>query len=185
MRPAVILVEGPSDQAAIETLARRRGRDLRGENVHVVPMGGAYSLASYLHDLHRRHGPEIGLAGLCDEGEETAFAHGLEVAGLGTGLTREAMEQLGFFVCVTDLEDELIRSLGPDVVLSVIESAGELGKFRVFQNQPEWRDGDLVAQLRRFLGIRSGRKTRYGRLLVEALDLERVPLPLEGVLAAV
>ncbi|NNF10714.1 MAG: ATP-dependent endonuclease, partial [Acidimicrobiia bacterium] len=114
-----------------------------------------------------------------------AFAHGLEVAGLGTGLTREAMEQLGFFVCVADLEDELIRSLGPDVVLSVIESAGEFGKFRVFQNQPEWRDVELAPQLRRFLGIRSGRKTRYGRLLVEALDLERVPLPLEGVLAAV
>ena len=85
-------------------------------------------------------------------------------------------------MCVADLEDELIRSLGPDVVQTVMRDAGELGKFRVFQNQPEWRGGDLGAQLRRFIGIRSGRKVRYGRLLVEALDLRRVPRPLAAVL---
>lgn len=148
-------------------------------------MGGAHSVAGYVNDLHRRHGPDIRLAGLCDEGEEAAFANGLEAAGVGTGLIREDRESLGFFVCVADLEDELIRSLGTDAVLAVMEAAGELGKFRVFQNQPEWRDGDLVAQLRRFIGIRSGRKIRYGRLLVEALDLARVPHPLNGVLDAV
>jgi hypothetical protein len=32
------------------------------------------------------------------------------------------------------------------------------------------------------MGTRSGRKVRYGRLLVEALDLNRVPRPLDGVL---
>jgi hypothetical protein len=35
------------------------------------------------------------------------------------------------------------------------------------------------------MGTRSGRKILYARLLVEALDLERVPRPLDGVLEAV
>ena len=38
---AVVLVEGMSDQAAVQTLAERAGRDLRAEGVFVVPMGGA------------------------------------------------------------------------------------------------------------------------------------------------
>ena len=185
MNRSVILVEGPSDQAAVETLAGRLGRDLRTEGVHVVPMGGASSIESYLVDLFDRHGRDLAVGGLCDEGEERAFARGLERAGLGVDLGRAEIEALGFFVCVADLEDELIRSLGTDAVLAVVEEAGELRKFRVFQNQPEWRGGDLTAQLRRFLGIRSGRKIRYGRLLSEALDLKRVPRPLQSVLESV
>jgi hypothetical protein len=38
---SVVLVEGMSDQAALRTLAGRRGRDLDGEAVFVVTMGGA------------------------------------------------------------------------------------------------------------------------------------------------
>ena len=37
----VVLVEGTSDRRAVETLARRRGRDLQAEGVAVVPMGGS------------------------------------------------------------------------------------------------------------------------------------------------
>jgi hypothetical protein len=33
------------------------------------------------------------------------------------------------------------------------------------------------------MGTRGGRKIRYARLLVNALDLERVPRPLDRVLA--
>ena len=36
------------------------------------------------------------------------------------------MESLGFYVCVADLEDELIRSLGRESVEEVIEAHGEL-----------------------------------------------------------
>jgi hypothetical protein len=36
----VVLVEGTSDRRAVETLARRRGRDLQAEAVAIVPMGG-------------------------------------------------------------------------------------------------------------------------------------------------
>lgn len=185
VNPAVVLVEGPSDLVALESLAWRRGRDLRSEGVTIFPLGGASSLGGYLDDLRGRHGPGLRLAGLCDEREEPAFARGLEEAGLGVDLTRSDMEALGFFVCVEDLEDELIRALGLDAVLEVVAAAGETKSFRTFQNQPEWRDRDLRSQLRRFIGIRSGRKVRYGTLLVDALDLNRVPRPLDGVLARV
>jgi hypothetical protein len=39
--------------------------------------------------------------------------------------------------------------------------------------------------LRRFLGTRSGRKSHYARALVEALDLDHMPRPLDLVLAHV
>jgi len=95
------------------------------------------------------------------------------------------MESLGFYVCVVDLEDELIRSLGCESVEEVIDGQGELGGFRTFQNQPAWRGRARDEQLRRFIGVKAGRKVRYGRLLVEALDLPRVPRPLDDLLAQV
>jgi hypothetical protein len=179
---AVVLVEGESDRAALETLAGRRGRDLGAEGVSIVPMGGATTIIHFLDALGPL-GPELTLAGLCDAGEEDGFRRALERAGLGSGLTRTDMEGLGFFVCVADLEDELIRCLGAETVEEVVASQGDLGSFRIFQNQPAQRDRPREAQLRRFLGTRSGRKIHYARMLVEALDLGRLPRPLDGVLA--
>jgi hypothetical protein len=95
------------------------------------------------------------------------------------------MEALGFYVCVADLEDELIRSLGGAVVEQVIDAQGELGSFRTFQKQPAWRGRTLEEQLRRFLGTHRGRKIESAALLVDALDLTRVPRPLDRVLAHV
>lgn len=46
LRTAVLL-EGPSDLAAVEVLAARRGRDLAAEGVCVVAMGGAMSVGRY------------------------------------------------------------------------------------------------------------------------------------------
>ena len=40
-------------------------------------------------------------------------------------------------------------------------------------------------RLRRFMGTRSGRKIHYGHVLAAALDLNRVPGPLAGVLSRV
>ena len=95
------------------------------------------------------------------------------------------MERLGFFVCVEDLEDELIRALGPAAIEVVLDSQGDLVPFRTFQKQPAWRGQPVEAQLRRFMGSADRRKLRYARLLVEALDLAQVPRPLDGVLAHV
>ena len=40
-------------------------------------------------------------------------------------------------------------------------------------------------QLRRFMGTRSGRKIHYGHVLAAALELTRLPGPLNGVLSRV
>ena len=95
-------------------------------------------------------------------------------------LTRDDMEDLGFYVCVTDLEDELVRALGSAAVLRIVEAEGELGPFRTFQKQPAKRELRLEEQLWRFMW---NRKIRYAPLLVGALDLGSVPRPLDGVLA--
>ena len=179
---AVVLVEGVSDQVALEALAERRGRNLNAEGVSVVPIGGAQAIGGFL-ELFGPQGYGVTLAGLCDEGEENEFRRSLERAELGSNLNRADMERLGFYVCVADLEDELIRCLGAAAVEQVVEAQGELGSFRTFQRQPAWRAQASQQQLRRFIGTHSGRKIRYARLLVDALDLTSVPRPLDRVLA--
>ena len=178
----VVLVEGSSDQVALEALAARRGRELAAEGVAVVPMGGARNIRHFL-ELFGPRGLDRRLAGLCDAGEEGDFRRGLEWAGLGTILGRADMEALGFYVCVADLEDELIRCLGAGCVEQVVEAQGELGSFRTFQQQPAWQGRGSQAQLRRFMSTHSGRKVRYARLLVDALELTSVPRPLDRLLA--
>jgi hypothetical protein len=176
----VVLVEGMSDQAAVQTLAARCGRDLPGENIFVVPMGGATNIAHFL-GLFGPRGLGVRLAGLCDEGEEHDIRRGLERAGLGTGSF--GLAGLGFYVCVADLEDELIRALGVGAVERLVAEQGELTPFQTFVKQPAHRGEPREQQLHRFLGTRSGRKIRYGHLLAAALDLTRVPGPLAGLLA--
>jgi hypothetical protein len=181
---AVVLVEGTSDKVAVETLAERRGRDLQAEGISVVPIGGAQAIGRFL-TLFGPRGLDVRLAGLCDAAEEREFQRGLERAGLGSQLTRVDLEQLGFYVCVADLEDELIRALGAASVEEVVHAEGDIGPFRTFQKQPEWRGRPAGDQLRRFMGSGGSRKIRYARLLVEALDFTQVPRPLERVLAHV
>jgi hypothetical protein len=179
-----VLVEGISDRIALETLAERHGHDLEAEGVSVVPIGGAQSIGRYLN-LYGPRGLDVRLAGLCDAGEESEFRRGLEHAGFGSNLTRDDMERLGFYVCVRDLEDELIRGLGADRVEDIAAEHGDLRSFRTLQKQVEWRGRPVEEQLRRFLGSGGRRKIRYARFLVEALELERVPRPLRLVLARV
>ena len=176
---AVVLVEGLSDKAALEALAERRGRNLDTEGISIVPMGGAQAIGGYL-ELFGPQGENVRLSGLCDAAEEDDFRRGLERAGFGSNLTRADMERLGFYVCVADLEDELVRALGPDPVERVIEAQGELESFRTFQKQLEKRGLTREEQLHGFMW---NRKIRYAPLLVEALDLTRVPRPLDGLLA--
>jgi hypothetical protein len=172
MQPrAVVLVEGTSDRHAVETLARRRGRDLDAEGVAVVPMGGYGNLPRALAE-HRG----TRLAGLYDAGEERHFLRALGCAG------RTELEGAGFYACTLDLEDELTRAVGPDGVQQVLEEHGELRAFRTYQRQPAHRERPLAEQLHGFMW---NRKQRYAVLLVEALDLERVPRPLDRVLAHV
>ena len=86
-------------------------------------------------------------------------------------------------MCRADLEDELIRAVGAEEVLRLVVAQGEQRSFRTLQRQPAMRDKSLVHQLRRMMGGRTGGKERWARLLVERVPLERVPYPLDAVLA--
>lgn len=176
----VVLVEGESDRVALHALARRFRRDLAAEGVEVVPMQGITNIRAQA-ERHGPHGDGARLTGLYDIGEEHHVRRGLAAAGLpvdGVGGPAE----LGFHACVADLEDELMRALGLDGVESVIEEAGEGRSLRLLEQMPAQAGWSREEVLRRFLGSQAGRKARYARLFVEALDLERAPAPLVAVL---
>ena len=143
------------------TLAERRGRDLHAEGVDVVAIGGAHALPRFLASV-----PNARLVGLCDAGEAPEFTRALEHV----------------YVCDTDLEDELIRAVGAERLQEIIETEGELHSFRTLQKQPAQRARTIEQQLGVFLG---NRKIRYAELLVGALDLAKVPRPLDALLEAV
>jgi hypothetical protein len=157
----VVLVEGITDRIALEAVAAKLGLDLAEEGIEIVPIGGAQAIrrAAAQYEGER-------VVGLCDAGEERWFRRVLGDAA---------------YVCTADLEDELIRALGPAGVEEVVAAQGELETFRNFQNQPAWRGRPVEAQLRRWLQ-NGGRYLRYPPLLVDALEPERIPRPLAGVL---
>ena len=161
----MILVEGVSDRIALETLATRLGRDLAAEGVTVVAIGGAQAIERAVRGL-----VDVRIAGLYDIGEERAVLRGLDRAGVAAD---------GFFACDPDLEGELVRALGPERMLELVEARGQLGAFTTYRKQPAQRDKSLEAQLHGWL---HNWKIRYAAPLVEALDLARVPRPLEQVL---
>lgn len=158
-----MLVEGTSDLVALETLALRRERDLAADGVAIDAIGGAQAIR---RAVTRHDGARV--VGLVDAGEATGF--------------RLVLDEV--FVCDPDLEGELIRALGVDEVLRVLDAHGDLGPFRTLQRQPSWRGRPVEDQLRRFMGSGGSRKIQYARYLVEALDLDRVPAPLDLLLAA-
>ncbi|MET7403001.1 TOPRIM nucleotidyl transferase/hydrolase domain-containing protein [Dactylosporangium sp. NPDC005572] len=167
----VVLCEGISDQIALETAAAGRGRDLGAERIVVVPIGGAHAIGGFLPRL----GSVVRLAALCDLREADLFRRALH----GTG-------HLGLFICVEDLEDELLRAVGTAAMEALAESQGDLGALRSLRRQPAWRDRAPEAQVRRFLASGSRRKLRYARLLVEAaLHENALPPPLDALLTAV
>ncbi|WP_447035035.1 TOPRIM nucleotidyl transferase/hydrolase domain-containing protein [Streptomyces sp. DSM 118878] len=180
----VVLVEGESDLVALEALAERRGRRLDAEGVSILPLGGAMSIGRFLA-LCGPAGLDVPVAGLCDAGEAHYFRRVLERMGAGPQRTRSDLETLGFYVCEADLEDELIRSLRAEAVVDILGEQGDLRSFRTFQKQPAQRNRGLPRQLQRFMGTRSGRKALYARAFVEHLDLDRVPRPLDRLLAHV
>jgi hypothetical protein len=181
---AVVLVEGNSDRVALHTLAKRHGRDLDAEGIEVVAMGGITNTRTFASRCGP-HGLGVPLTGLYDAPEEAKLRHGLAAAGLGTALEPDGLAGLGFFKCSADLEDELIRALGVDAVEAVIQETGEAQSLRLLAGMPAQRDWTRAAVLRRFVGVRAGRKARYAALLVEALEPGRVPEPLAALLARV
>ena len=119
-----------------------------------MPIGGAQAIrrAAAEYDGER-------VVGLCDHNEERYFRR---VLGDAT------------FVCVKDIEDELIRAAGVERVEEVVAAQGELDTFRKFQDQLYWRGRPVDAQLRRWLQ-NGGRYLRYPPLLVAALEPDEIP----------
>lgn len=172
---AVILVEGPSDQVAVEVLAERRGHDLDRSGVEVVAIGGATNLRAFLET----YGPDVRLAGLGDIGEVALYGRTLSRADVSRGPSRQDLEEAGFHMCVVDLEDELIRALGATKTRSIVERDDTPGSFRSYQRQPAHREEPLDTQLRGFV---TNWKIEYARLFVGELNLSHVPRPLDAVL---
>jgi hypothetical protein len=162
---AVVLVEGITDRIALEAVAAKLGRDLATEGVEVVPIGGAQAIG---RAVAQHEGERV--VGLCDAAEERWFRR---VLGDAT------------YVCVEDIEDELIRAVGPAGVEAVIAAQGELETFHNFQNQVAWRGRPVDRQLHRWLRAAHRRNKRYPPLLIAALAPDLIPRPLAGVLAAV
>jgi hypothetical protein len=158
---AVVLVEGITDRLALEAVAVRLRLPLEG--IEILPIGGAQAI--------RRAAAEYAgerVVGLCDHNEERYFRR---VLGDAT------------FVCVKDIEDELIRAAGVARVEAVVAAEGELDTFRKFQDQLYWRGRPVEAQLRRWLQ-NGGRYLRYPPLLVASLEPDKIPRPLGDVLTA-
>jgi hypothetical protein len=153
--PVVIAVEGTSDKTVLELLARRIGLDAPT----IAPIGGAHAIRRFVAGL----GSETAVRGLCDEREAHLF--------------RRVLDDV--CVCVPDLEGELIRALG----VARVEAIVDVESFRRFQQQPAQRGRPVDAQLHRWLRSSHVRYARHLPLLVEALELDRIPAPLLGVLS--
>lgn len=177
-----VLVEGESDRAAVETLASRRGLPLAALGVQVVAMGGITNIGHHLVALGDQGGQRVRVGGLYDAAEERFVVKGLDRTGLRPFTATTPLSDVGFFRCDRDLEDELIRAIGVDGLLALVESEGELRRFELLQGQPAQRARTTMQQLHRFIGSKSGRKERYGRRLAQVVELDRVPVPLDALL---
>jgi len=178
-----ILVEGVSDKYALEALALRKNRNLDADGVSIVVMEGAGGIKTFLA-LLGPSGLRVELAGLCDIAEESKWADALKAHGFSAKLDRTVMASLGFFVCDKDLEDVLITAVGEQETLRVIDSQGETAAFALFAKQPAQGGKSRHEQLHDFLHTR-GRQITYAPLLVDRLELKKLPASLEGVIDAV
>ena len=176
----VVLVEGPSDRAAVEALAVGRGRDLLDDGVLVLDMGGATNVARFATVLEGID-LELRVAALCDQDQQSHYRRAFDRVRTGGGPVPAPAGPVGVFVCGQDLEDELIRTLGVLVVEDVIRAEGELPALRTFRRQPAQRQRSAEQQLHRFLGTLSGRKIRYAAALAGRCDPDRTPDPLRAL----
>ena len=166
--PALVLLEGRSDVAAVRTVATRLGLPVDG--YRLVDMGGITNVRRHLAAAR-----DAQVVGMCDAGEAHVVARALRI-------DEARLAEHGFEVCDADLEDELIRACGPDRVLDVLDRWGLSARFATFCNQPAWRDRAVPDRLHRFAGTTSGRKALLAEALAEALEPDRVPAPLVALL---
>lgn len=178
----VVLLEGPSDVAAVRAVAAAHGLTPRVHRYELVDMGGVTNIRRRLLAFRTASAP-VRVIGMCDAGEAQYFARALQIEGDGPHLEADLADR-GFYVCDADLEDELIRAVGPDRVLGVLRRLGLGPRLATFQRQPAWRDRPVHEQLHRFAGTTSGRKTLLAGALAEDLAPSEAPSPLRRLVAA-
>ena len=172
----VVLLEGPSDVAAVRAVAAAYGVTDDVHRYRLIDMGGVTNIRRHLEAVRTASVP-VRVMGMCDAGEAKFFVRALQV--MGNGVHRESdLAARGFSVCEADLEDELIRALGPERVVGVLYRLGLRETLAIFQRQPAWRDRPLHEQLHRFAGVASGRKTLLAGALAQALAPDEAPAPL-------
>ena len=177
----LVLVEGESDAAAVRALANLIGLDLARHHIWLQAANGVTNYTRALSTFALAY-PHAGFCGLYDVANEQYVRRAL--SSLAAPITdHTSVESFGFFACVADLEDELIRALGAESVQRVIEEQGELASLRRFQAMPQYRRTPVQQQLRRFLGTRATRKIRSAKRLVEVLTVDQLPSPLAGLAA--
>jgi hypothetical protein len=177
----VVLLEGPSDVAAVRAVAAANGMTDGVHRYRLIDMGGVTNIRRHLEAIRTASMP-VRVMGMCDAGEATFFVRALQA--VGDGLYSESeLAPHGFHVCEADLEDELIRALGPERVVSALYRLGLRGTLATFQRQPAWRDRPLHEQLHRFAGVASGRKTLLAGAFAEALAPDEAPAPLRRLVA--
>ena len=149
---AVVLVEGVSDQIAVEVLADRLGRDLEADGVVVVPIGGAHAVRKTLADFADR--PTVRLSGLVDWAEAELF---VAAAADSAALTPDRIH-----ACDADLEEELIRAMEPTELEALLApAAGPRGR---------------VLDAMRYASLGGGKRLRPF-LVLESARMFEVPRP--------
>ncbi|WP_334152641.1 ATP-dependent endonuclease [Microbacterium sp.] len=176
----VILFEGRSDRLAFEAVARRCW--VSPDVVQLVDMGGITNLRTRVSAL-READDAVRVLGLYDAAEEAYVIRILtDIGMLAGGATHPA--DVGFFGCERDLEAEVIRAAGAELVFETLAARGELERFRVFQGQPAQRGKPVDDQLHRFAGTAAGRKARFAADVIDVLPIDRMPPPLTALLRA-
>jgi len=163
----IVLVEGISDQIAIDIVAGRLGRDFEDERVVVVPIGGAQAAPRVVETLPA----DVRIVGLCDEAEIDFFTRCLDPDDV--------------FVCRPDLEAELIASFSPDALEAVVDAEGELRAFRTLQKQANWKGRPFDAQMHRWLRSSAERGMRYASILPTEAGRDAMPAPLVQLVHAI
>lgn len=175
-----MLLEGVSDVAAVQVLAARRGIDTVTD-VRLVDLHGVTNARRALVGLVRAT-PDVQVLGLCDAAEVGFVLGALAAVGREVEDAR-ALPAHGFFICRADLEQELIRALGPDRTVRLVHELGLGPKLASLQQQPAWQCRAVADQLHRFCGVASGRKALMAAALAAALAPEEIPEPLERLLS--
>lgn len=182
VEPTVVLFEGRSDRLAFQALAQRRGANLAA--VELVELDGITNLRTRLTALSSAGARVLVLFDAAEQRYVSGVRRALGLADGAEETDRHYLGAIGFFGCERDLEDEVIRAAGPELVLETLAARGELARFRMFQRQPAQRVRSIQEQLHRFAGTTAGRKSRFAADVIEVIPLERMPEPLTRLLDA-